>query len=271
MANKRMFTMNIVDSDAFLEMPLSTQCLYFHLNMRADDDGFIGNAKRIMKLVGASDDDLKILIAKSFVLTFEDGVIVIKHWRMHNTLTKSRYHETPYLEDKSLLRLKKNGSYSFSNGKPLDDGKIVEMFNKGNKRRTNGEQAENVEEIYYTSLSSSFLNNNINSNEVNTINTSINFNAEKAFDDTFSIYPKKDNYASARLAWMDLLIPVIDSNRKEVAIELAYGLKMYLADYQKKNPDDEDYRYIPKFDKWIKENADYWIGQYEKSRKDNGS
>jgi predicted phage replisome organizer len=97
------------------------------------------------------------------------------------------------------------------------------------------------------------------------------FNAEKAFDDTFNIYPKKDNYASAWLAWMDLLIPVIDSNRKEVAIELAYGLKMYLADYQKKNPDDEDYRYIPKFDKWIRENANYWIGQYEKSRKDNCS
>ena len=79
MANKRMFTMHIVDSDAFLDMPLSTQALYFHLNMRADDDGFLGNPKRIQRLIGASDDDLKILIAKRFVLAFEDGVIVIKH------------------------------------------------------------------------------------------------------------------------------------------------------------------------------------------------
>lgn len=70
MANKRMFTMKIVDSDAFLDMPLSAQCLYFHLNMRADDDGFIGNPKRIMKIVGAADDDLKLLIEKSFFTYF---------------------------------------------------------------------------------------------------------------------------------------------------------------------------------------------------------
>jgi hypothetical protein len=111
MANKRMFTMKIVDSDAFLEMPLSTQCLYFHLNMRADDDGFIGNPKKIMRIIGASDDDLRLLIAKRFLLTFDDGVLVIKHWRMHNTLSKQRYHETQYLDEKSMLKLKKNGSY----------------------------------------------------------------------------------------------------------------------------------------------------------------
>ena len=78
MANKRMFTMKICDSDAFIEMPLSTQCLYFHLNMRADDDGFIGNPKKIMRLVGASEDDLKLLIAKNFVLVYEDSGQVIK-------------------------------------------------------------------------------------------------------------------------------------------------------------------------------------------------
>ena len=71
-------------------MPLSTQCLYFHLNMRADDDGFIGNPKRIARLIGSSEDDLKLLIVKKFVLTFENGVIVIKHWKMHNTLQNDR-------------------------------------------------------------------------------------------------------------------------------------------------------------------------------------
>lgn len=144
MANKRMFTMKIVDTDAFLDMPLSTQCLYFHLNMRADDDGFIGNAKRIMKIIGASEDDLKLLILKSFVLTFEEGVIVIKHWRMHNTLSAQRYHETQYLDEKSSLLLKKNGSYSFTEGKAIDDTKTVEMF-KNSDRRTNGEQTENAD------------------------------------------------------------------------------------------------------------------------------
>lgn len=128
MANKRMFTMKIVDSDAFLDMPLSSQCLYFHLNMRADDDGFIGNPKRVMKIVGASEDDLKLLIAKSFLLVFENGVIVIKHWRMHNTLSKSRYHETTYTDEKGCLKIKKNNSYSLTSGEPIDDSKLIGMF-----------------------------------------------------------------------------------------------------------------------------------------------
>ena len=115
MANKRMFTMKIVDSDAFLEMPLSTQCLYFHLNMRADDDGFIGNPKRICKLVGCNDDDLKLLIAKRFVLVFVNGVIVIKHWRMHNTLRKDRYIPTAYQDELKQIGIKENGSYTFDN------------------------------------------------------------------------------------------------------------------------------------------------------------
>lgn len=134
MANKRMFTMKICDSDAFLDMPLSTQCLYFHLNMRADDDGFIGNSKRIVRLVGASDDDLKLLIAKRFVLAFEDGVIVIKHWRMHNTLSQNRYHETQYLEEKEMLRIKENGSYSLDGGMPLDDTKLIEASTRQSRR-----------------------------------------------------------------------------------------------------------------------------------------
>lgn len=119
MANKRMFTMKIVDSDAFLDMPLSTQCLYFHLNMRADDDGFVSNPKRIKSLIGASDDDLKLLQAKRFVLTFEDGVIVIKHWRMHNTIQKDRYTATSYQDELSMLKIKENKAYSLNEGENL--------------------------------------------------------------------------------------------------------------------------------------------------------
>lgn len=115
MANKRMFNIKIVDSDAFLDMPLSTQALYFHLNMRADDDGFVGNPKRIKNLVGASDDDLKLLIAKRFLLTFEDGVIVIKHWRLHNTIQKDRYTKTVYTDELKQLGIKENKSYTFGN------------------------------------------------------------------------------------------------------------------------------------------------------------
>lgn len=112
--------MKIVDSDAFLDMPLSTQCLYFHLNMRADDDGFVGNPKRIMRIIGASDDDLKLLIAKRFLLIFEDGVVVIKHWRMHNAIRKERYTPTVYTDEKEQLLIKDNKSYSLTSGEPLN-------------------------------------------------------------------------------------------------------------------------------------------------------
>ena len=144
MANKRMFTMKIVDSDAFLDMPLSTQCLYFHLNMRADDDGFIDNPKKVMRIIGASEDDLKLLIAKRFVLVFENGVIVIKHWRMHNTIGKTRYTETQYTEYKNQLLLKDNKAYSLTEGQPIDDSKIADIFLPETITEDSGEHLENI-------------------------------------------------------------------------------------------------------------------------------
>lgn len=122
MAERRMFAKTIIDSDAFLDMPLSSQCLYFHLSMRADDDGFINNPRKIQRMVGASDDDLKLLIAKHFILTFESGVVVIKHWRIHNYLRNDRYKETVYLEEKSQLSLKENKSYTFDKTQGIPSG-----------------------------------------------------------------------------------------------------------------------------------------------------
>lgn len=112
MARKRMLSSLIIDSDAFLDMPLSAQALYMHLNMRADDDGFVGNPKRIQQYIGASTDDLKLLLAKRFILAFENGVIVIKHWKMHNTIQKDRYTPTAYQDELSMLVLTENNSYS---------------------------------------------------------------------------------------------------------------------------------------------------------------
>lgn len=143
MANKAIFSKTIIDTDAFLEMPATTQNLYFHLNMHADDDGFIGNPKRIGRMIGASDDDFKILIAKKFIIVFESGVIVIKHWRIHNTLSKMRYKETSYLDEKSQLLIKENNAYSLDEGKPLDDSRLVEM-GKRQVRRTVDEQETNL-------------------------------------------------------------------------------------------------------------------------------
>lgn len=115
MAERRMFSKTIIDSDAFLDMPLSTQVLYFHLSMRADDDGFINNPKKIQRMVGCNQDDITLLIAKRFVIPFESGVCVIKHWRIHNYIRTDRYKETPYQEEKSQLILKDNNSYTLSN------------------------------------------------------------------------------------------------------------------------------------------------------------
>ena len=115
MAERRMFSKTIIDSDAFLDMPLSTQCLYFHLSIRADDDGFINNPKKIQRMVGCNQDDITLLIAKRFVIPFESGVCVIKHWRIHNYIRTDRYKATPYQEEKSQLILKDNNSYTLSN------------------------------------------------------------------------------------------------------------------------------------------------------------
>ena len=112
MAERRMFAKTIVLSDAFLDMPLSARCLYFTLGMLADDDGFVNSPKSIMRQAGASTDDLNLLMAKRFILAFESGIIVIKHWRIHNYIQKDRYKESKYIEEKSTLTLDQNGAYT---------------------------------------------------------------------------------------------------------------------------------------------------------------
>lgn len=115
MADKRMFAQSIVLSDVFLDMPMSARCLYFTLGMLADDEGFIGNPKSIMRQCGATDDDIKILLAKRYLLTFESGVIVIKHWKINNYLRQDRIHETTYLEEKATLIEDEKGAYTEAN------------------------------------------------------------------------------------------------------------------------------------------------------------
>ena len=107
-----MFAKTIVTSDAFLDMPASTRCLYFLLGMVADDDGFVNNPKSIMRQAGSTTDDMNLLIAKRFILNFQSGVVVIKHWCIHNTIQKDRYKETKYLDEKALLALDENKAYT---------------------------------------------------------------------------------------------------------------------------------------------------------------
>lgn len=109
-----MFSPTVVSTDLFLEMPISTQALYFHLGMGADDDGFVG-PKRIMRMIGASEDDLKILTVKKFVIPFESGVIVIRHWKVNNLVRKDWYRPSTHTEEKKALRFNESGTYILVN------------------------------------------------------------------------------------------------------------------------------------------------------------
>ena len=145
MAERRMFAKTIIDSDAFLDMPLSSQALYFHLSMRADDEGFLNNPKKIMRMIGASEDDLKVLMTKRFILTFDTGIIVIKHWRIHNYIQKDRFKETVYQEERALLEIKENGAYTMDTT-CIQDGYISETQVRLGKDRLGKDSIGEIEE-----------------------------------------------------------------------------------------------------------------------------
>lgn len=249
-----MFTMKIVDSDAFLDMPLSTQCLYFHLNMRADDDGFIDNPKKIMRVIGAKEDDLRLLITKRFVLTFDNGVIVIKHWRMHNTIGKTRYTETQYTEYKNQLLLKSNKSYSLTEGQPIDDTQTAGNFlpeivheNDGehleNIWRTNEEQLETADIVVGVGIDIDIDNNSnknieINSNAQNDVFISIPLKDGSTFPVTYGyidelspLYPDVDIQQELRnmIGWI-----LGKPERKKTA----RGIKSFISNWLKNSQKD---------------------------------
>src|SRR5574344_1278597 len=157
MAEKRIFALKIIDSDAFLDMSTSAQNLYFHLAMRADDDGFISAPKKIMRIIGASIDDLRLLAEKRFILTFDTGIVVIKHWRIHNYIAKDRYTPTVYKEEKEKLFIKSNGAYT--DHECGDDGSMytpcIQVDNKAytnriqkiNKPSTDSTQNDDTDKI----------------------------------------------------------------------------------------------------------------------------
>lgn len=128
MAERRMFAKTIIDSDAFIDMPVTARLLYYDLAMRADDDGFVNSPKKIMRMIGASQDDLSILIMRKFILPFDNGVVVIKHWRIHNYIRKDTYCSTPYIDEKSMLELDENKAYKFKvNESSTDCQRIVDV------------------------------------------------------------------------------------------------------------------------------------------------
>lgn len=169
MAERRMFAKTIVTSDAFLDMPPTARCLYFTLAMFADDDGFVNNPKSIMRQVGSTTDDMNILIAKKFVLVFESGVIVIKHWKIHNYIQSDRYHPTKYQEELSSLFLDENKAYT-----QLDTECIHDVSKVDTEVRL--EIGKSKDRLGYSILS-------------------------KEFEDLWQIYPKKQGKQNAFKAY----------------------------------------------------------------------
>jgi len=147
MAEKRMFSMQIVDSDAFFELPLSSQALYFHLGMRADDDGILNNAKSIARSIGATNKDFEILVSKKFIINFDNGISVIKHWKVNNYIAKDRYRATTYLDVKKALKTKENGVYTMG-----DDTERIQIVDTSYTQSSKDKNSEVKVSIDNTSL-----------------------------------------------------------------------------------------------------------------------
>lgn len=147
MAQKRMFDKTITNSDEFIEMPDSSQNLYFHLSMNADDDGFVNNWKNIMRMTGHKEDDLKVLIAKQFIIPFDSGVIVIKHWRINNYLRSDRYNETKFKKEKQKLYVDENMVYQLdTNGiHSIEENSIEENSIDKNRRDKSMREEEQID------------------------------------------------------------------------------------------------------------------------------
>lgn len=149
-----MFSQKIVESDHFTDMPLSSQALYFHLGMVADDDGFVNAPKKLIRAIGASEDDMKLLIAKRFILSFDSGVVVVKHWLMNNTIRKDRYNPTQYQDEMSQLDVKDNKSYT---EKPL----FSTIPDNGNQMATNGIPSGNQMATQYSIVEYSIVESSV--------------------------------------------------------------------------------------------------------------
>lgn len=184
MAEKRMFSKKIVDVDSFLDMPATARLLYYDLAMRADDDGFVGSPRGIMRLTGATNDDMNILLMRGFVLTFETGVIVIRHWRLHNYIQKDRYKPTEYTKEKARLSIDESGAYE------MDTECIQPVSNP----------CPQIRDRYRDRLDSG----QVRLDEDNTLTLKGSSICATGFDEFWSAYPRKKNKEQARKAFNKL-------------------------------------------------------------------
>lgn len=230
MATKRMFSLNVVDTDSFLEMPMSARLLYYDLGMRADDDGFIGSCKKILLFTGAKEDDLRVLITKGFVIPFENGVIVIRHWKMNNYLQNDRIKPTIYQQEYNQLSIDSSGVYNLYTDciHSIDKTRLDEISidNKRENKRENHEALKKAK------------------TEVQVLETE--------FSKLWELYPNKVNEAHAKQSYLTA------RNSGVTYEEISNGLINYL-DYVKNNKFES--RYIKQGDNWFKEQC--WKNEYK--------
>jgi hypothetical protein len=226
-----MFAKTIVTSDAFLDMPPTARCLYFTLGMFADDDGFVNNPKSIMRQVGASSDDMNILIAKKFVIAFESGVIVIKHWRIHNYIQSDRYHPTKYQEEMNLLEVDENKAYTM-----VGNDVYTPRIQGGYKVDTEDKRSKDK-----------LIKDNNNRSKMN-----------DEFDLLWDMYPRKEGKKSALKAY--------EKARKSGTTyeEVETGIRLYLC-YIEDNKIER--RFIKMGSTWFNQNS--WTDQYVNDEQDD--
>jgi len=242
MAERRMFTKKITDSDAFIELSSSTQALYFHLNQGADDDGFNNQVQNAMFKAHASVDDLKVLLMKNFIIRFESGVIVIKHWRMHNTLRKDRYTPTSFQEELSALDIKENGSYTL-----MDDG--CQVVAKRLPQDSKGKVSKDKDSKGKNSINNEHVSDEPQFPEIPKKVLIEQYSNE--FDKLWENYPNKKGKEEARKKYI--------SYRKDGTTyeEVALGLKKYI-EYCK--AEKIEIKYIKHGSTWF--NQKCWNDEY---------
>jgi len=243
---RRMFSDEVTETDAFLDMPIGSQLLYFRLGMNADDDGFIASPKMVMRMIGATDDELKILFAKKFLLSFQNGICVIKHWRINNYIRKQLYNETKYSKERSQLFIRPNGSYTFNpeGAIPLPEGHFTTKENVKNgavdntstqRRPRIGKDRIGKDRIQHTVAIAPVV--------VETVSKPIveapaSFEYNPLFVEFWTVYPKKTGKGAAHNSWNKIKPKV----SRETADKIIASVRAYAQTQQWKK---ENGQYIP--------------------------
>lgn len=236
MAKKRMINADFLDNDVFMELPISARALYFHLLLRADDDGMVAKPKSIMREVQSSNDDLKALLDTRYILKFDSGVVCIKHWLIHNTIQKDRYKPTTYQDELSTLIIRSDKSYT----------------EKERHKELVYEQSKDIDVKTDAMIRGS------------------DFDIDQSWKVIVESYPKKRRGGSgdAKLIYIKKFEGAFYP--KYVANLIGVAIQLYLKEYRESNG-DEDYTYVKSIQRWFKEDLDYWMGKAEEYKRSKES